>query len=251
MSLAAAQSAAGPAASEAAGHSCAVHADALTLRLDDRTILKNIDLRLASGGALALLGANGAGKSTLLKVLAMLLHPTSGTLRLFGQPAGPLAGGLRRRLGVIAHQPMLYRDLTLTENLVFFGKLYGRSDAHARAQELLQRVGMLDRADDAVKTLSRGMTQRVAIARALMHDPDLLLADEPFDGLDAPSVRTTETLLRDLRDQGKTLILSNHDVRQSLELADEVVVLRRGMVVLHAPAAQLTVEAVLAEMTRA
>ncbi|MCY2929224.1 MAG: ABC transporter ATP-binding protein [Planctomycetota bacterium] len=230
---------------------CAVQADKLALRLDDRTILKNVTLHLAPGTTLALLGANGAGKSTLLKVLAMLLHPTGGTLRLFGQPAGPLAGALRARLGIIAHQPMLYRDLTLTENLRFFGKLYGRSDTAARAAELLDRVGLSDRAGDLVKTLSRGMTQRVAIARALMHDPDLLLADEPFDGLDAPSVRTTENLLRGLREQGKTLIVSNHDVRQSLELADEVVVLRRGAVVLRAPAAQLTVESVLAEMTRA
>ena len=251
VSLAAATSDAVPASSEASGVPCAVEADGVTLRLDDRTILKNVHLRLAPGGTLALLGANGAGKSTLLKVLAMLLHPTSGALRLFGQPAGPLAGGLRRRLGIIAHQPMLYRDLTLTENLQFFGKLYGRTDTAVRARELLDRVGLRDRAGDPVKTLSRGMTQRVAIARALMHDPDLLLADEPFDGLDAPSVRTTETLLRDLRAQGKTLIVSNHDVRQSLELAAEVVVLRRGAVVLRAPAPQLTVEAVLAEMTRA
>ncbi|MEI7837729.1 MAG: ABC transporter ATP-binding protein, partial [Planctomycetota bacterium] len=181
MSLAAAKSDALPATSEAAGSLCAVDAEAVTLRLDDRTILKNVHLRLAPGGALALLGANGAGKSTLLKVLAMLLHPTSGTLRLFGEPAGPLAGALRRRLGIIAHQPMLYRDLTLTENLEFFGKLYGRSDTADRARQLLERVGMSDRAGDPVKTLSRGMTQRVAIARALMHDPDLLLADEPFD----------------------------------------------------------------------
>ena len=250
MSLAAQQPVGPTQTPQASGPPPAIRADRLALEIDDRRILHDVSLALAPGRTLALLGANGAGKSTLLKLLAMLIHPSAGTLHLFGQPTGPRAAGLRSRIGIIAHQPMLYRDLTLTENLEFFGKLYGRRDTKARAGELLNLVGLADRAGDPVKTLSRGMTQRTAIARALMHDPDLLLADEPFDGLDAPSTKMMESLLQGLRQQGKTLVLSNHDVRQSLELADEVVVLRRGRVGLDSPAAGLTPQRVLEELTK-
>jgi ABC-type multidrug transport system ATPase subunit len=151
---------------------------------------------------------------------------------------------------MIAHQPMLYRDLSPRENLTFFGNLYGLTKPADRIAELLELVGLPDRADDPVKTLSRGMTQRIAIARALMHDPQLLLADEPFDGLDAPSSQALEGLLRRLRDQGRTLIVSNHDIPQSLRLTDHVVVLRGGRIVLNTLASGLDAADVLERMGR-
>jgi len=198
---------------------------------------------------MALLGANGAGKSTLLKVLATFMPPSSGTLELFGSKIGVNAGAIRSQIGIISHQPMLYRDLSAIENLVFFGRLYDVANARDRAEEMLRLVGLSNRADDAVKTLSRGMIQRVSIARALMHDPDLLLADEPFDGLDVPSANALEAFLGRLQAQGKTVVIANHDIAQTLRLADTVFVLHRGERVLEARADDIEVADVVREMT--
>lgn len=211
----------------------------LVLRLEDKLILNDICLTIPHGTTIALMGANGAGKSTLLRILAVLTQPTSGSVELFGVRVGPTVWEVRSQIGLIAHQPILYRDLSLRENLEFFGKLYGVSKPGERAGELLELVGLSHRQDDAVKTLSRGMTQRVSIARALMHDPKLLLADEPFSGLDAPSIEAMELLLARLHDQGKTVILSGHDLRQSLRLAQVAVVLRQGRIVLNKPTDQI------------
>jgi heme exporter protein A len=208
-----------------------VRIDRLSKRFDERWVLRDICLSVPTGSYLTLLGANGAGKSTLLHTLAMLNPATSGELMLFGKSANRPSPMLRARIGMIGHQPMLYRDLSAIENLVFFGKLYGVSRPTRRANELLDRVGLADRAASLVKTFSRGMVQRLSIARALMHAPDLMLADEPFSGLDVPSVQAVSDLLGELHADGKTVILTNHDVRQSLELAQRVVVLRRGAVV--------------------
>jgi len=221
------------------------------LSLEGRWILADIALNVAAGRTVALLGANGAGKSTLLRVLATLTPSSAGELRLFGRPAGRMSAEARSRIGLIAHQPMLYRDLSVRENLVFFGRLYDLPDPAGRAGELLELVQLAHRSADPVKTLSRGMVQRVSIARAMMHDPALLLADEPFDGLDAPAARTLEGLLAELRAAGKTLIFSNHDIRQSLAITDDVVVLDRGRVAIDGPAAALTAEAVLQEIAGA
>ncbi len=226
----------------------AVEASGLSKWFDSRPVLQDINLSVPSGRMFALLGANGAGKSTLLRILASLIPPTGGKLHLMGKPVGGDLAALRSRIGMIAHQPMLYRDLSPRENLTFFGSLYGIPRPAARIAELLELVGLPDRADDPVKTLSRGMTQRIAIARALMHDPQLLLADEPFDGLDAPSSQALEGLLRRLRDQGRTLIVSNHDIAQSLRLTDHMVVLRGGRIVLNALASGLDAADVLERM---
>lgn len=211
----------------------AVRISGLCKRYDERWVLRDLNLNVPTGAYLALLGANGAGKSTLLHTLAMLSPATRGELKLFGASANRPSPALRARIGMIGHQPMLYRDLSAMENLVFFGKLYGVSRPAERAASLLERVGLADRAASLAKTFSRGMVQRLSIARSLMHAPDLLLADEPFSGLDVPSVAAVSTLLSELHADGKTVILTNHDVRQSLQLAQRVVVLRRGGVVSH------------------
>ena len=228
----------------------AVSGDGLCVEIDGRHILDKISLDIPCGQAVALMGANGAGKSTLLRVLATLTPPSEGELRLFGQLIGPAAAAVRSRIGIISHQPMLYRDLSIRENLEFFGRLYDAASPRARATEMLALVGLTNRAGDAVKTLSRGMVQRAAIARAMMHDPGMLLADEPFDGLDAPSARSLETLINRLRGQGRTLIMANHDVVRSLALTDRAVVLRRGRVVMDRPSADLTSQEVLEEIAR-
>jgi heme exporter protein A len=234
-------------------HAEVVRATALCKSIDGRAVLDEVYLRIPAGSFVALLGANGAGKSTLLKVLATLSPPTSGRLELFGRRATATGRGaeqMRRSIGLIGHQSMLYRDLSARENLEFFGRLYGVPDPRGRAEWLLDAVGLLDRADDPVRGYSRGMTQRAALARALVHDPQLLLADEPFDGLDAPSAAALEGLLGVLHAGGRTLILANHDIAQSLRLAGRAVVLREGRVVIDEPARGLRATDVLAEMER-
>ena len=230
----------------------AVRAAAIGKRIDDRPILSDVTFDVEEGRFVALLGANGAGKTTLLKVLATLTPATEGTLELFGATVGTRsAAAARSHIGLIGHQSMLYGDLTARENLVFYGKLYGLDDPRGRADALLDAFGLGERADDPVRTFSRGMTQRVAVARALVHRPKLLLADEPFDGLDAPSVADLEDIFRQLHDAGRTIIMTNHDIAQSLRLAERAVVLRRGRVVVDRPVRSLDVRAVLGEMERA
>jgi heme exporter protein A len=226
----------------------AVHVNNLTRTLDERPILRGVNLDIERGEYVAMIGANGAGKSTLLKILATLMPPTSGSIELFGQPLTRNAVALRSRIGLIGHQSMLYRDLSAAENLAFFAKLYGVSEPHRRAQRMLRMVGLSDRANDPVKNFSRGMIQRISIARALLHDPDLILADEPFAGLDAPSTQSLENLLHRLRDAGRTIVLVNHDIDQTLRIAERVIVLRQGQVVVDQPTHRLYVREVLSEV---
>ena len=226
----------------------AVTATDLGKWIDDRPILEGLTFGVPAGTFVALLGSNGAGKSTLLKLLSTLSPATSGELHLFGKSVAGHGAQLRAMIGLIGHQSLLYRDLSARENLIFFGRLYGISHPAQRADQLLTAVGLSDRANDPVKAFSRGMTQRVAVARALVHSPELLLADEPFDGLDAPSTVVVEQLLHELHESGKTVILVNHDVPQSLRIAQRAMVLREGQLVIDAPADHLSAEEVIAEM---
>ena len=230
--------------------SMAISAQGLCKSMDDRPVLCDITVKVPAGAFVALLGANGAGKSTLLKLLATLTWADAGELQLFGRPAREDPSAHRARIGLIGHQPMLYRDLSARENLELFGKLYGLANVAQRAAELLDTVGLSQRSQDPVKAFSRGMMQRVAIARALMHDPELILADEPFSGLDNPSSQTMERMLGMLHRDGRTIVLVNHDIAQSLRLAQRVVVLHQGRIVMDQSSENLTAPAVLAEVCR-
>jgi heme exporter protein A len=235
----------------AAHREIVVQALDLGKQIDGRAVLQEVSLEVLAGRFVVVIGANGAGKSTLLKILATLMRPNSGELRLFGQLVRGDASPLRARIGLISHQSMLYRELSARENLVFFGRLYGVREPRRRALDLLEMVGLADRADDAVKTFSRGMTQRAAIARALVHEPDLLLADEPFAGLDVPSVERLQEILARLQAGGKTIFLAHHDVDQSLRMAQQAIVLRQGRVVVDRCTRQLDTATVLREMVTA
>ena len=225
----------------------AVRISNLVKRIDDRPVLRGLNLEIAEGEFVGLLGANGAGKTTLLKILATLAPPSSGTLELFGRPVDR-DPAVRGRIGLISHQSMLYRDLTTRENLELFARLYGVSDVAARVGRMMGLTGISRRASDPVKTLSRGTVQRVAIARALLHDPDLILADEPFAGLDVGSSRVVEEMLSELNVAGKTVVLVTHDIEQSLRMASRSVVLRGGRVTLDEPAFRLYPQEVLSEV---
>ena len=217
----------------------AVQAVGLGKIIDDHVILRDINFQIPTGSYVALLGANGAGKTTLLNILSTLIPPSDGQLMMFGQAVGRESSAVRARLGLIGHNTMLYRDLSARENLIFFGRLYGLAEPQARADELLEYVGLASRGDDPVKTYSRGMAQRAAIARALMHDPELLLADEPFAGLDAPSRKMLEHMLAQLNEQGRTIVLASHDIERSLDLAQKMLVLRQGRLVIDRATAEL------------
>lgn len=227
----------------------AIAADRLRKVIDDRVILDDLTFTIPSGAFVALLGANGAGKSTLMRICSMLLPPTSGDISLFGHSLRSGNTSLRRRIGLVSHQAMLYRDLSPRENLRLFGRLYGVPRADERAMQLLELMNLADRRDDPVKSFSRGMTQRTAIARALMHDPDLILADEPFAGLDAPSVHNIEMILCALNRAGHTILLANHDIHQSLRLVNHVLLLRRGKLAMDRAAAGLTADEALKEIS--
>ena len=231
-----------------AADSAAVELTDVSKSIDERAILRNITLAIPAGQFVTVLGANGTGKSTLLKILSTLIAPSSGELKLFGKTASATSADLRRRIALIGHQSMLYRDLSARENLEFFARLYRVSDPKARATQMLNVIGLSDRAGDPVRTFSRGMIQRVAIARALVHNPDLLLADEPFDGLDAPSIDALEHLLGQLHEAGKTIVMVNHDIAQSLRIAEHAIILRGGRVVVNQATHRLYEREVLSEV---
>jgi heme exporter protein A len=207
-----------------------VVAEGLRRTFSGVTVLAGVDLVVEGGECVALLGANGAGKTTLLRVLAMLLRPTGGRLRLFGEDAALRPAAALRRIGYVGHESACYGDLTAVENLAFYAELYGVSDAGRRIDDLVEWTELGRFANRPVRTFSRGMLQRVALARALLHRPELLLLDEPFTGLDPHATATLEALLVELRRAGHAIVLSTHDVPRAAALASRVVMLHRGKI---------------------
>ena len=189
--------------------------------------LDGIDL-LVPGGAVALLGPNGAGKSTLLRVVAALSKPTHGRIFIRGVDVRKEPERVRADIGLISHQTLLYEDLTADENLRFYGRLYGLGDLIERVRQALAEVGLSGREHDRVRGYSRGMKQRLAVARATLHQPAILLLDEPFAGLDAAACAMLSERLRQLRREGRTVILVTHDLQRCLDLADRFAILNRG-----------------------
>jgi len=199
--------------------------DAVERRFGERVALNGVSVRLEEGQTLVVLGPNGAGKTTLLRVLAGLLRPHAGEARVLGAALPGEAWKLRGKVGLVAHEPLLYRDLTPRENLRFHARLH--SVAETRVDAVLDAVGMTDRADDALAELSRGMVQRVAAARAVLHDPPLLLLDEPWAGLDPAAVELLEPVIG--RASGKTRVVVTHDVAGGMGEADVTLGLRAGV----------------------
>jgi heme exporter protein A len=212
--------------------------------------LTGIDLELPSGLTVALFGANGAGKTTLLRILAQVLRPTRGEVRIFGRDPAREQALVLSSLGFLSHEVALYLDLTPLENLLFTARLHGLDRARIRAREALERVGLADR-DEPVRALSRGLQQRAALARALLHDPRLLLLDEPWTGLDPEAQGVLRERLSGHRARGGTTIFTTHDLGEGLRTADRVVLLSRGRIVLQADAAGLTLDALAAAYARA
>lgn len=212
-----------------------VEARGLARRYGAVRALRGLDLTLQRGEVLLVLGPNGAGKSTLLRTLAGLLRPEAGTIAVLGRALSRDDPDARRAIGLLSHQSMLYDELTLTENLVLTGKLYGVADPGARARAALAEQGLLERADSRPRHLSRGMLQRAAIARALLHDPALLLLDEPFTGLDAVAADRLRVLLRTHATPDRGLVIVTHHAAEAWDLVTRIGVLVGGRWVLEVP----------------
>jgi len=196
-----------------------------------RRAVSRVSFAVARGQILGLLGPNGAGKSTLLAMLGTLLRPTSGSIRFGTRDVTTGDDSLRAQIGVLGHDLFLYPELTARENLSFFASLYGIADAERAARAALDRAGLADRGDDLVSSFSRGMRQRVALERALIHQPRLVLLDEPFTGLDDASTAALVARLKGLRTEGAIVILATHDLDLAEDLLDEAVFLRDGRMV--------------------
>jgi heme exporter protein A len=194
----------------------------------DFPALRDVGFRVTAGSTVALLGRNGAGKTTLLRILAGLSKPTKGTVRIHGSDAREQS--TRRRIGVLGHGISLYDELSAIENLLVFGRLYGLPDPVKRADEMLERTGLDRVRDGLVREFSRGMRQRLAVARVFLHDPELLLLDEPFTALDDRAIAVLGSLLGDVHARGHTIVMSTHQLREALELATHVTLIQRGQI---------------------
>jgi heme exporter protein A len=202
----------------------------LIKRFGLKTVLRGLDFDVEQGEFVALLGPNGAGKTTFLRILASLSRPSMGGVNIAGYRLPDQASAVRRRLGVVSHLPLLYGDLTAEENLRFYGRMYGVVDLQERVKEVLDLVGLTHRRRDLVRTFSRGMQQRLAIGRAVLHDPDVMLFDEPHTGLDQDASSMLDTVLREVAARGRTVVMTSHDLARTADLASRFDVISRGVI---------------------
>lgn len=199
----------------------------------DRPALRGLNLDIKRGEFVTLFGPNGAGKSTLIRILARLTRPSRGTVSVLGAQLGtPQGEAVRQRIGLMGHLSYLYLGLTGLENLVFYARMYQVPQPYQRARQLLEELNLADRGDDLVRTYSRGMLQRLSAARALVQDPDLLLLDEPFTGLDPSAAELLSQLLQRMHSRGRTVLLATHDLTLGRALCTRFLILVRGRIAL-------------------
>jgi heme exporter protein A len=202
----------------------------LVKRFGLKTVLRGVDFEVQPGEFVALLGPNGAGKTTFLRILASLSRPSLGEVNIAGYKLPHEAAQVRARLGVVSHLPLLYGDLTADENLRFYARMYNISDPELRITEVLQMVGLEARRRDLVRTFSRGMQQRLAIGRAVLHDPDVVLFDEPYTGLDQDASSMLDEVLKTVAAKGRTVVMTSHDLARAEDLATRFDILSRGVI---------------------
>lgn len=206
-----------------------LQAEGINKSYGPRQVLHGVDFAVHRGKTVALMGANGAGKTTLLNILATLLTPDAGQVIYFGQPLRGNESEIRRRIGLVSHQGMLYPELTVEENLRFYAGLYSLEQAEARIDQFLDLVELKKQRRQVVRTLSRGMQQRLAIGRALLHDPQILFLDEPFTGLDRGMTGRMTALLQQLAEENKTILMTSHNLDEVSVLATQVAILHHGV----------------------
>jgi heme exporter protein A len=202
----------------------------LTKRFGLKAVLRGLDFDVEQGEFVALLGPNGAGKTTFLRILSSLSRPTLGMVKIGPYLLPGQASAVRRMLGVVSHLPLLYGDLTAEENLLFYARMYALENERRRVAEVLELVGLAARRRDLVRTFSRGMQQRLAIGRAVLHDPEVMLFDEPHTGLDQDACQMLDTVLREVAARGRTVVMTSHDLARTADLATRFDVLSRGVI---------------------
>ena len=202
----------------------------LVKRFGLKTVLRGVDFGVQPGEFVALLGPNGAGKTTFLRILASLSRPSLGDVKIAGYQLPGQAAQVRARLGVVSHLPLLYGDLTADENLRFYGRMYNIPGLEQRITEVLEMVGLDMRRRDLVRTFSRGMQQRLAIGRAVLHDPDVVLFDEPYTGLDQDAATMLDEVLKTVAAKGRTVVMTSHDLARAEDLATRFDILSRGVI---------------------
>ncbi len=223
-----------------------IQVDHLVKRFGAKTVLSNLDFQVEEGEFVALMGPNGAGKTTFLRILSSLMKPTYGTVIVAGYHLPAQSAAVRSRMGIVSHLPLLYGDLTAEENLRFFGMMYSVLDLKTRISSVLDLIGLANRKADLVRTFSRGMQQRLAIGRAILHDPAVLLLDEPHTGLDQDACEMLDRLLREVAATGRTVVMTSHDLARVQDLARRFDVLSRGKIVASISAEQLPADGLLA-----
>lgn len=206
----------------------------LVKRFGLKTVLRGLDFDVQPGEFVALLGPNGAGKTTFLRILASLSKPSLGDVKIAGYHLPGQAAQVRARLGVVSHLPLLYGDLTADENLRFYGRMYNIAGLEERITEVLEMVGLDMRRRDLVRTFSRGMQQRLAIGRAVLHDPDVVLFDEPYTGLDQDASAMLDEVLKTVAAKGRTVVMTSHDLARAEDLATRFDILSRGVILASA-----------------
>ncbi|MEE8593233.1 MAG: heme ABC exporter ATP-binding protein CcmA [Candidatus Bipolaricaulota bacterium] len=219
-----------------------IHVRGLTKSYGSIYALRGVDLNVESGESVTIVGPNGAGKTTLLRILATLLNPSSGKAWIDGMDLSTASYDIRAKLGFASHRSLVYDNLTVEENLAFYGKLYRVPGLAARTENVLRTVGLLSRRRSRAGTLSRGMQQRLSLARAIIHKPDLMLLDEPYAGLDQESAAMLEVLLDAVRGEARTVIMTTHNLERGLSRADRVVILAKGRIAFEAPSLSLTLQ---------
>jgi heme exporter protein A len=222
-----------------------IEARKLVKRFGLKPVLRGLDFQVKEGEFVALLGPNGAGKTTFLRILASLSRQTMGDVSIAGYRLPAQAAAVRRRLGVVSHMPLLYGDLTAEENLRFYGKMYGVGNLEQRVATVLEMVGLAARRKDLVRTFSRGMQQRLAIGRAVLHDPDVMLFDEPHTGLDQDACVMLDNVLREVAAAGRTVFMTSHDLSRVGDLASRFDVLSRGVIVASEQQTNIPVDGLL------
>ena len=195
-----------------------------------KPVLRGVDFRVEEGEFVALVGPNGAGKTTFLRILASLSKPNMGAISIAGYQLPAQAAAVRKVLGVVSHQPLLYGDLTAEENLNFYARMYDLAEVRDRVEEVLTMVGLKARRRDLLRQFSRGMQQRLAIARAILHDPAVLLFDEPHTGLDQEAAAMLDGVLKEVAAEGRTVVMTSHDLIRTAELATRVDILSKGVI---------------------
>ena len=220
----------------------AVEVQGLTKLFGSRYALRGIDLSVNRGQNLVIFGPNGAGKTTLVKILSTLVRPSSGNVWLDGIDIRDKPAQVRQRISLVTHQTLLYDNLTIYENLKFYGKMYGIPDLEPRIREVISRVQLESRLHDRAGTLSHGLQQRASIARAILHNPSILFLDEPEVGLDPQAVTVIRDILGNINAEERTVVMTTHNLRQGLELADSVIILNRGQIAHQASRQEVDME---------